>query len=409
MRGDRLITGLDIGTTKIGVVVAEVTETGSFKILGVGRAPSEGLKRGVIVDLEKAVESVRRALDNAEEVCGQKINSAYVGIAGDHIRSINSRGVIAVGKNSAEILASDVQRALDAAKAVTIPADREIIHILPQEYTVDEQNGVKDPVGFTGMRLEVDVHVVTGSMSAIQNILKCIEKAGLDVDELVLEPLASSYAVLSSEEMDLGCVVIDIGGGATDIAVFHDGAVKHTAIVALGGKNVTSDLAIGLRTPQEQAEQIKCRFGCALSSLVEASEMIRVPGVVGREAKEVSRSVLASIIEPRMEEIFSLVARELKKGHFPEMLAAGVVLTGGASQLQGAVELAEQIFDLPTKVGTPLSFENAADLAPGPEYATGVGLIHFALSRHDISFRKGRPHGVARSFEKIKRWLNEYF
>jgi len=409
VKNNGLITGLDIGTTKIGVVVAEETESGSFRILGIGHAPAEGLKKGVVVNLEKTVDSIRQALDDAESVSGRKIESAYVGISGEHIKSINSRGVIAIGKAGAEIIASDVGRALEAAKAVTIPADREIIHMLPQTYTVDEQNGIKDPVGFNGSRLEVDVHVVTGSASAIQNILKCIDKCGIEIDELVLEPLASSYAVLSRDEMELGCVVIDMGGLTTDLAVFHEGAVRHTAVVSLGGKNVTSDVAIGLRTPQDQAEIIKCQHGSALASQVDASEMVNVPGVAGRESKEVSKSVLASIIEPRMEEIFSLVARELKKGHFSGTLAAGVILTGGASQLVGAAELAEQIFDLPAKLGTPFNFENHMEINPGPAYATGVGLIHYSLlSRPEVGSRM-KAGGVSRIIEKFKRWLNEYF
>ncbi len=409
MSKNGIITGLDIGTTKIGVVVAEPTENDSFRILGVGNAPSEGLKKGVVVNLEAAVESVRKALDDAELVTGMKIDSAQVSIAGDHIKSINSRGVVAIGKNSVEIVPSDVDRAIDAAKTVAIPSDREIIHILPQEYTVDDQSGIKDPVGFSGVRLEVDIHIVTGSVSAARNILKCVERSGILVDELVLEPLASSYAVLTKDEMELGSVVIDMGGGTTDLAVFHEGSVKHTAVVGIGGKNVTSDLAIGLRTPLDQAERLKCNYGSALSSLVDATEMIVVPGVAGRESKEVSRSVLASIIEPRTEEIFSLVARELKRGHFTEMLAAGVVLTGGAAQLEGALELAEQIFDLPAKLGTPLQFENSAEITPGPAFSTGVGLIHYATSRPDGGGRRLRPRRMVRTVDKIKRWFNEYF
>ncbi len=409
MKKSEIIVGLDIGTTKIGVVVAEPSENGTFKILGIGNSPAEGLKKGVIVNLEKAIESVRQALDDAEMTSGQKIESAYVGIAGDHIKSINSRGVIAIGKSSAEIIDSDIARALEAAKAIAIPSDREIIHILPQEYTVDDQNGIKDPKGFSGIRLEVDVHIVTGSVSAVQNILRCIEKAGVHVDELVLEPLASSYGVLSKDEMELGCVVIDMGGGTTDLAVFHEGAVKHTAVIGIGGKNVTNDLAIGLRTPLEQAEQLKCSYGSALAASVDATEMIQVPGVGGRESKEVSRSVLATIIEPRIEEIFSLVAREMKKNQRTEMLAAGVILTGGAAQLDSVIELAEQVFDMPAKMGIPTNFDNSSELAPGPAFATGIGLVQYALSKNKIGVRRGKPRKSARTFEKIKRWLNEYF
>ncbi len=409
MAKDEFITGLDIGTTKIGVVVAEPLEEGSFRILGVGNAPSDGLKRGVIVSLEAAVESVRKALDDAELVTGKKIESSYVSIAGDHVKSINSRGVVAVGKTSTEIVQSDVERAIEAAKTVAIPSDREIIHVLPQEFAIDEQRGIKDPIGFSGVRLEVDVHIVTGSISAAQNILRCVEKAGIEVDELVLEPLASSYAVLSKDEMELGCVVIDLGGGTTNLAVYHDGAIKHTAVVGVGGKDITSDLAIGLRTPLEHAERLKCNYGSALSSMVDASEMVTVPGVAGREPRDVSRSVLASIIEPRAEEIFSLVARELKKGHLTEMMAAGVILTGGGAQMEGILELAEQIFDLPAKLGTPLQFANSEEITPGPAFSTGIGLIHYATSHTEGIGRKLRVGGMTRKFEKIRRWFNEYF
>jgi cell division protein FtsA len=409
MRNGRLINGLDIGTTKIGVVVAEPTESGSFRILGIGSAPAEGLKKGAVVDLEKTVDSIRQAIYDAEMVSGQKIESAFIGISGEHIKSINSRGVIAIGKGGGEIMPTDVYRVMEAAKAISIPADREIIHILPQMFTVDEQNGIKDPIGFTGSRLEVDVHVVTGSVTSIQNILKCIEKCGIGVDELVLEPLASSYAVLAKEETELGCVVIDIGGATSDIAVFQDGAIKHTAVISIGGKNVTSDLAIGLRTPLDKAEQLKCAHGSALAMRVDSTEMVLVPGVTGREPKQVSRSVLASIIEPRMEELFSLVARELKKSQITEALASGVVLTGGGSLLDGTPELAEQIFDLPTKVTAPRNFENASDISPGPAFATGVGLIHYSVNRQQAGTKKTKAKGMMRTLDKLKKWMNEYF
>jgi len=404
-----IITGLDIGTTKVGAVVGETTEDGSFRILGVGAAPSEGLKKGMVVNLEKAVDSVRAAVDDAELVSGLRISSVYASITGDHIKSINSRGVVAIGKTGSEITSYDVERAIEAAKTVAIPSDREIIHVLPQQYKVDEQDGIRDPIGFSGVRLEVDVHIVTGSVSAAQNVLRCIEKCGIGVEELVLQPLASSYAVLTKDEMELGCVVIDMGGGTTDLAVFHEGSVKHTAVIGIGGKNVTSDLAIGLRTPLEQAEQLKCNYGSALSSSVDATEMVIVPGVAGRESKEVSRSVLASIIEPRVEEIFSLVARELKKSHFPEMLAAGVILTGGAAQLDGVLELAEQIFDLPAKLGTPLQYGNSAEITPGPAFATSIGTIHYALSHAEKVTPRSKTGTLAKSLDKIKKWFNEYF
>jgi cell division protein FtsA len=404
-----IITGLDIGTTKIGVVIGEPSEEDNFKILGVGMAPSEGLKKGMVVNLEKAIDSVKAAVDDAELVTAKKIDSVFASITGDHIKSINSRGVIAIGKTGSEITLSDVERAVEAAKTVAIPSDREIIHVLPQEYKVDDQDGIRDPIGFSGVRLEVDVHIVTGSVSAAQNILRCIEKCGIGVEELVLQPLASSYAVLTRDEMELGCVVIDMGGGTTDLAVFHEGSVKHTAVIGIGGKNVTSDLAIGLRTPLEQAEQLKCNYGSALSSTVDATEMVIVPGVAGRESKEVSRSVLASIIEPRVEEIFSLVARELKKSQSTEMLAAGVILTGGAAQLDGVLELAEQIFDLPAKLGSPLQYDNNTEITPGPAFATGIGAIHYALSRSDKTAIRSKPGGLTKTIDKMKKWFDEYF
>jgi len=408
-RNGKIITGLDLGTTKIGVVVAEPLESGSFKVLGIGNAPAEGFKKGAVVDLEKTVDSIRQAIDDAEMVSGQKIESAFVGMSGEHIKSINSRGVVAIGKNGGEIMPTDIDRALDAAKSISIPADREIIHILPQTFTVDEQGGIKDPVGFNGARLEVDVHVVTGSVTSIQNILKCIDKCKINIDELVLEPLASSYAVLQKDEMDLGCIVIDIGGATTDMAVFQDGAIKHTAIISIGGKNVTSDLAIGLRTPLDKAEQLKCAHGSALTMRVDPTDMVLVPGVTGRESKQVSRSVLASIIEPRMEELFSLVARELKKIQITESLAAGVVLTGGGSLLDGTAELAEQIFDLPAKSCAPHNYENSSEFNPGPAFSTGVGLIHYSLYRQEAGIRKIKGKGMMRTVERFKKWLNEYF
>jgi cell division protein FtsA len=409
MAGAKIKVGLDIGTTKIGVVVAEPTGSGSFKILGIGNAQAEGLKKGAVVDLEKTVDSIRQAVDDAEMVSGQKIQSAFIGISGEHVKGINSRGVVPIGKNGGEIMAGDVDRALEAAKSVSIPADREVIHILPQTFTVDEQRGIKDPVGFTGSRLIIDVHVVTGSVAAIQNILKCVDKCGIDIDELVLEPLASSYAVLLKEEMELGCIVIDIGGGTTAMAVFQDGAVRHTAVINIGGKNVTSDLAIGLRTPLDKAEQIKSAHGSALSTRVDPAEMVLVPGVTGRESKQVSRSVLTSIIEPRMEELFSLVAREIKKSQIAETLAGGVVLTGGGALLDGTAELAEQIFDLPAKVSGPRNFDNSNEITPGPAFATGVGLIHYSLYRQQAGVGKIKGRGMLRTVEKFKKWLNEYF
>jgi len=409
MAKDEFVVGLDIGSTKVAVVVAEPQGDSGLKILGIGKSISDGLKRGMIVDLEKVVSCIHAAISDAEMVTGIKIKSVYAGIAGEYIKSINSRGVIAVGKGNAEINKIDVDRVVEAARAVAIPADREIIHVLPQEFTVDDQGGISDPIGMSGTRLEVSVHIVTGSIAAATNIVKAIEKADLEIDELVLSPFASAYAVLNPDERELGCVLVDMGGGTTDIAAFFEGSVKHTAVLGLGGKNVTSDIAIGLRTPLEQAERIKCLHACALQNLVGENEIINVPGVAGRESKDVARSVLAAIVEPRAEEIFSLVARELTRVNLIETLASGVILTGGASQLYGLPELAEQIFDLPAKLARPTVFQDGQDLILGPELSTGVGLARYGLlSRHTGKGRAGKKHGL-RIFSKIKDAFSEYF
>ncbi len=409
MAKDELIVGLDIGSTKIAVVVAEPHGTGGLNILGVGKTPSDGLKKGMIVDLEKVVGCIQTAVIEAENATGVKIKSVYTGIAGEHIRSINSRGVIAVGKGNAEIGKADVDRVVEAARAVAIPADREIIHVLPQEFTVDDQGGISDPVGMTGTRLEVSVHIVTGSIAAVSNIVKAVEKADLEVEELVLGPFASAYAVLNPDERDLGCVLIDLGGGNTDIAAFLDGSIKHTAVLGVGGKNVTSDIAIGLRTPLEQAERIKCQHACALQTLVGANDTINVPGVAGREPKDVALSVLAAIVEPRAEEMFSLVARELTRVNLIESLASGVILTGGASQLRGLPELAEQIFDLPAKIARPTVFLNGQEQILGPEFSTGVGLVKYGLlSSRSVSGKSGKKRGLG-IISKIKDVFSEYF
>ena len=410
MAKDNHIVGLDIGSTKIAVAVARPNDEGDgFTLLGIGKAPADGLKRGVVVDLEKVVGSIQAAVADAEMISGCRIHSVYAGIAGEHIKSINSRGVIAVGKGTSEITGSDVERVIEAARAVSIPADREIIHVLPQEFTVDDQAGVTDPVGMVGMRLEVNVHIVTGSAASVTNMVKAIEKADLAVEELVLGPFASAYSVLNADERELGCVLIDMGAGTTDIAAFLDGSIKHTAVLGIGGKNVTNDIAIGLRTPLEQAERLKCLHGSAMANLVESSEMIIVPGVGGRESKEVSRSVLAAIIEPRAEEIFSLVARELKKANLTESLASGVVLTGGASLLKGVPELAEQIFNLPAKLAKGDWLIEGENVLNGPEYATAVGLIRYGFASEESLTGKHSKKRGPKFIEKIKSIFAEYF
>src|SRR6185436_18690520 len=339
----RTYVGLDIGTTKISCIIADQNGGDEPRVVGVGNAPSEGLRRGVVVDLEKTVASIQRAVDEAERMAGVTVRAVTAGIAGDHIRSINSRGVIAVSRKDNEIGPADVDRVVEAAKPIAIPMDREIIHVIPQEFIVDDQNGIQDPVGMSGVRLEAEVHIITGAVTSAKNICRSIQRAGLKVFDLVLEP----------DERDLGVVLLDIGGGTTDVAVFFEGSIRHTAIIPFGGANVTNDIAIGLRTPIDKAEMIKIQYGCALAGLVSADQQVAVSGVGGRADREISRHVLASMIEPRMEEIFALANKEVKKNHFAELLGGGVVLTGGTSLMPGVVELAEQVFEMPVRLGVP--------------------------------------------------------
>ncbi len=409
MGRDNIIVGLDIGTTKIAALVAESNEDNSFKIIGYGTHPSEGLRKGVVVNLEKTVNSIMGAIQDAELVVGQKIESVYAGIAGDHIKGINSRGVIAVKGSDSEISSADVDRVIDAARAVAIPLDREIIHVLPQEFIVDDQAGIKDPLGMSGVRLEADVHIVTGAIISAQNIYKSIRRAGLEVNDLVLQPLASSYALLSPQEEELGVLLIDLGGGTTDIALFYDGSLRHTAVIGLGGGNITNDIAIGLRTPVDQAEEIKKSYGCALTRLVDPNEMIQVPGVGGRKPKEISRSVLATIIEPRVEEIYSLVLKEIRRTEFADGLAAGIVLTGGGSLMEGMVELAEQVFDMPTKVGYPAGINGSNEIISNPMYSTGVGLILWGFKKPEEKRDQKGKNIIKRAVYRMKSWLGEYF
>jgi len=376
----RHYVGLDIGTTKISAIIAEKEKSGEVKIVGVGVAPSEGLRRGVVVNLERTVASITAAVEEAERMAGVEISGVFAGIAGDHIRSINSRGVIAVSSRDNEISPADVDRVIEAAKAVAIPMDREIIHVIPQGYIVDDQDGVKDPVGMSGVRLEAEIHIITGAVTSARNICKSIQRSGMKVRDLVLEPLASAQAVLGPDEKDMGVVLLDIGGGTTDVAVFFEGSIRHTCIVPLGGANITSDIAIGLRTPIDRAEEIKIQHGCALTTMVEASQQFTVPGVGGRGDKSISRHTLASIIEPRLEEIFQLANREVKKNHYADLLGAGVVLTGGSCLMEGAVELAEQVFQMPVRRGVPTGLTGLAENVRDPRHSTGVGLILHGLS-----------------------------
>ena len=407
----RTFVGLDIGTTKISCIIADMNGGDELRVVGIGNAPSEGLRRGVVVDLEKTVASIQRAVDEAERMAGTPVRGVYAGIAGDHIRSINSRGVIAVSRRNNEIGPPDVDRVVEAAKAIAIPMDREIIHVIPQEFIVDDQDGIQDPVGMSGVRLEAEVHIITGAVTSAKNICRSIQRAGLKVYDLVLEPLASSHAVLGPDERDLGVVLLDLGGGTTDVAVFFEGSIRHTAIIPYGGANVTNDIAIGLRTPIDKAEQIKIQYGSALAALVPSDQKVMVCGVGGRVDREISRHVLASMIEPRMEEIFALANKEVKKNHFAELLGGGVVLTGGTSLMPGVQELAEQVFEMPVRLGVPQGLGGLSANVADPRFSTGVGLVLHAAQGEGGEYlsreRRGTPDRRA-GFD-LKRWFSDLF
>lgn len=411
MSRENIIVGLDIGTTKIGCIIAELDSEGKAKIVGVGTSRSDGLRRGVVVNLEKTVVSIGRAVEEAELMAGVEVRNVYAGIAGDHIRSINSHGVIAVSRGGVEITRSDIGRVIDAAKAVAIPMDREILHILPQEFIVDEQTGIKDPTGMAGVRLEIDVHIVTGAVSSAQNLVKAIQKAGYDVRDLVLEPLASSHGVLTDDERELGVGLVDIGGGTTDIAVFHEGAIRHTSVIGLGGNSVTNDIAIGLRTPGQEAERIKERYGAAITRMIDADEEIAVPRVAGQGERMVSRRIVSSIIQPRMEEILSLVKADIAKTRWYDRIPSGVVLTGGASALPGTAELAEETLGLPVRIGYPIHVTGLVDSVNDPRFATGVGLVLYARDRgsDEAAFAAGDDDSLwSRIFDRMRDWLSDF-
>jgi cell division protein FtsA len=372
------------------------------EIVGVGTAPSSGLRKGVVVNIDATVESIRKAVAEAELMAGCEIHSVCTGIAGAHVKGFNSHGVVAV--KATEVSPGDVERVLDAARAVALPMDRQVVHVLPQEFVVDDQDGIKQPIGMAGVRLESKVHIITASVTSTQNVVKCCERSGLAVADLVLEPLAAAEAVVTPEERDLGVALVDVGGGTTDIVVFHNGAVKHTAVLPIGGNHLTNDIATGLRTPFADAEKIKQRFGCALSNMVTRTETIEVPSVGGRNPRVLSRHILAEIIEPRVEEIFALVARELARSGYEDILGSGVVVTGGSTMLEGVPELAEQVFHLPVRLGIPLSVAGLADVVSSPMYAAGVGLILYGLRR---SAANG-SHG-GHFWSRVRHRVNELF
>ncbi|MGH7167713.1 MAG: cell division protein FtsA [Nitrospiraceae bacterium] len=407
---DHIVVGLDIGTTKICAIVAEVTEDGTVNVVGVGSSPSRGLRKGVVVNIESTVESIKKAVEEAELMAAVQINSVYTGIAGSHIAGENSRGVVALKKQ--EVTRLDVQRAVDTARSVAVlPSDRRILHVLPREFMVDDQDGIREPLGMSGSRLEVDVHIITGAVTSAQNIIKSVNRAGLDVVDMVLQPLASSEAVLTPEERELGVAMVDLGGGTTDLALFAEGSIRHTAVLPIGGQHLTTDLAIGLRTPQAEAERLKIRKGVALVELAKDDEMVEVPGVGDRPARTLCRKLVAEILEPRVEEMFDLVRREIMRTGYEGILAAGVVITGGTSMLEGMLEAAERVLDLPVRRGVPNGVGGLRDIVSNPMYATGVGLI--LLARHHAGeleltgVRGGRR--VGRALGRMRAWMLEFF
>ncbi len=406
-RVENLIVGLDIGTTKICAIVGNMTDEG-LDIVGIGTSPSKGLRKGVVINIESTVEAIQKALREAELMAGCEIKSVFAGIAGGHIKGFNSQGVIAI-KNR-EVNKDDIRRVIDAAKAIAIPMDREVIHILPQEFIIDDQDGIKEPLGMSGVRLEAKVHIVTGAVASAQNIIKSCQRANVGVADIVLEQLASSEAVLSPDEKELGVAIIDIGGGTTDIAIFVDGAIKHTAVLSLGGNHLTNDIAVGLRTPMAEAEKIKQAYGCCLTSMVGKDETIEVPSVGGREARVLSRQLLAEILEPRVEEIFTLVNREIVKSGFEDVIASGVVITGGTSILPGMPELAEQIFNLPVRRGVPLDIGGLIDVVNSPIYATGVGLVKYgSRNLQTRNFSVTEENIFDKVVRRMKEWFGEFF
>ncbi|MBF0476337.1 MAG: cell division protein FtsA [Deltaproteobacteria bacterium] len=401
-----LVVGLDIGTTKICAVVGESSEDGRVEIIGIGTQPSGGLRKGVVVNIENTVASIKKAIEDAELMAGCEITQVYTGIAGGHIKSFNSQGVIAI--KGREITSSEVDRVIDAAKAIAIPMDREVIHMLPQEFLVDDQSGIQDPVGMSGVRLEAKVHIVTGAVASAHNLIKCANLAGLDVCDIVLESLASAEAVLSPEEMDLGTVLLDFGGGTVDVAIFIDEAIKHTAVVGLGGNNLTKDIAVGLRTSQADAERIKRKYGSCLSSLIKKGETIEVPSIGGQKPRSLSRQILGEILEPRVEEIFELVNHELVSSNYLNRITSGMVITGGSSLLEGVPELAEQIFNMPVRRGYPVNVGGLVDIINSPMYATAVGLIMFGVEhRPEKKFRIRDQNTFNRVVSRMKKWFKD--
>ena len=402
-----LIVGLDIGTSKVVAIVGELTPEGKVEIIGIGSHPSRGLKKGVVVNIESTVQSIQRAVEEAELMAGCQIHSVYAGIAGSHIRSLNSHGIVAISNK--EVSADDVERVIDAARAVAIPADQKMLHILPQEFIIDNQEGIREPIGMSGVRLEAKVHMVTGAVSAAQNIIKCVRRCGLEVDDIILEQLASSYAVLTDDEKELGICLVDIGGGTTDIAVFTDGAIRHTAVIPIAGDQVTNDIAVALRTPTQFAEELKIKYACALTQLAMADETIEVPSVGDRPARRLARQTLAEVVEPRIEELLTLIQVELRRSGFEDLIAAGVVMTGGSSKMEGMVELAEEIFHMPVRIGIPQYVGGLVDVVRNPIFATGVGLLLFGHQHRNVRRETRMSGGMKGVWSRMKSWFQGNF
>lgn len=407
-RKDNIVAGLDIGTTKVCALVAELTEENRIKIVGIGTSPSKGLKKGAVINIEDTVDSIKQAVYKAEQMAGVEIKSVYTGIAGGHINGLNSRGIVAI-KNQ-DVTQSDIDKAIEAARAVAIPPDREILHVIPQEFIIDGQDGIKNPLGISGVRLEVQVHIITGAITAVQNIVKSVHKAGLEVQDIILQPLASSEAVLTHDEKDLGVVLVDIGGGTTDMAIFVNGAVSHTAVIGIGGNHMTNDIAVGLSTPTAEAERLKIRHGCAQASLVKENIAIEVSSMGGRPPRQLSRQAISDIIEPRVEEIFTLVAKEIRKVNYAKMLSSGIVITGGSSVMEGIVEMAEKVTGMPVRKGIPANLEGISDSISQPMYSTGIGIILCALQQQGMEDRKFKDgHLFGNIYHRMKNWFGGFF
>ncbi|MBX3649813.1 MAG: cell division protein FtsA [Burkholderiales bacterium] len=404
----KIVVGLDIGTSKIVAIVAELKPEGGFEIIGMGSHPSRGLKKGVVVNIETTVNAIQRALEEAELMADCKIREVYTGIAGNHIKSFNSQGMVAI--KDKEVSQQDIDRVIETAKAVQIPNDQQILHVLNQEFIIDGQEDVREPLGMSGVRLEVKVHIVTGAVSSAQNIIKCVRRCGLEVNDLILQPLASSVAVLSDDEKDLGVCLVDIGGGTTDMAVFTHGAIRHTAVIPIAGDQITNDIAMALRTPTKDAEDIKQRYGCALSQLADPQEMVDVPGVGDRGTRQLSRKTLAEVIEPRVEELYSLVQSELRRSGYEELLSSGVVLTGGSSAMQGMVELGEEIFHMPVRIGMPQYAGGLSEVVRSTRYATGVGLLIAGADEHrQRDAARMHVSSLQQVLERMKNWFTGNF